>query len=80
MDLLDNHIIRANQQGDQPPVDQQINSSPPGENGRHFADNIFRCIFVNENFCILIKISLKFVPKGPIDKTPHWFRYWLGTE
>ena len=31
------------------------------------ADNIFKCIFVNEKFCILIKISLKFVPKGPID-------------
>ena len=30
-------------------------------------DNIFRCIFVNEKFCILIQISLKFVPKGPID-------------
>ena len=24
------------------------------------------CIFMNEKFCILIKISLKFVPKGPI--------------
>ena len=31
------------------------------------ADDIFRCIFMNENFCILIKSSLKFVPKGPID-------------
>ena len=47
-----------------------INSSPPGQNGRHFADIIFRCIFVNEKFCILIKISLKFVPKGPIDNYP----------
>ena len=28
---------------------------------------IFRCIFVNEKFCILIKISLQFVPRGPID-------------
>ena len=44
-----------------------INSSPLGQNGPHFADDIFRCIFVNENFCILIKISLKFVPRGPID-------------
>ena len=35
-----------------------------------FADNIFRCIFVNEKFCILIEISLKFVPKGPIDNKP----------
>ena len=31
------------------------------------ADGIFRCILVNDEFCILIKISLKFVPKGPID-------------
>ena len=38
-----------------------LNSSPPGQNGRHFADDIFRCIFVNGMFCILIKISLKFV-------------------
>ena len=44
-----------------------INSSPPGQNGRHFADNLFKCIFVNEKFCISIRISLKFVPKGPIN-------------
>ena len=30
--------------------------------------DIFSCIFVNEKFCILIKISLNFVAKGPIDK------------
>ena len=35
---------------------------PPGQNGRRFADDIFRCIFVNEKFCTLIKTSLKFVP------------------
>ena len=35
-----------------------INSSPPGQNVRRFADDIF----MNEKFCILIKISLKFVP------------------
>ena len=33
-------------------------------NSRHLADDIFRCIFANEKFCILIKISLKFVPNG----------------
>ena len=37
-----------------------VNSSPPGETGQHFEDNIFRCIFVNEKFCILIAISLNF--------------------
>ena len=31
------------------------------------ADNIFKHIFVNEKVQILIEISLKFLPKGPID-------------
>ena len=44
-----------------------INSSPPEPNVRHFADDILKCIFVNEKFGILVKISLKFVPKGQID-------------
>ena len=39
-------------------------------NGRHFADAIFKCIFFNENVWILIQISLKFVPKGPINNIP----------
>ena len=45
-----------------------LTSSPPRQNGLHFADDIFRCIVVNENFRILITISLKFVPKFPNDK------------
>ena len=32
-----------------------------------FADDIFKCISMNENFCISIQISLKFVPRGTID-------------
>ena len=40
---------------------------PPGENGRHFPDDIFKCIFMNVKVCIRIRISLKFVPKGTID-------------
>ena len=48
------------------------NSSPPppGQNGRHFANDNFRCIFVNETFCIFHKFSLKFVPGGVIDNNP----------
>ena len=38
--------------------------------GRHFAADIFKCIFLNENVSIAIKISLKFVPKGPIYNIP----------
>ena len=45
-------------------------SSPPEQNVRHFTDDIFRRIFVNEKFDILIKNSLKFAPKGPINNNP----------
>ena len=34
-----------------------------------FADNIFKYISMNEKCCISIWISLKIVPKGPIDNT-----------
>ena len=47
-----------------------ISTLRPGENGRHFTDDIFKCIFINENVWIPIKISLKFVPKGPINNMP----------
>ena len=46
------------------------NTLRPRRNGRNFADDIFKRIFVNENCCILIKISLKNVPRGPINNTP----------
>ena len=47
-----------------------INKLRPRQNGRHFTDDIFKCIFLNENVWITIKISMKFVPKGPINKIP----------
>ena len=47
-----------------------VNTLKPSQNGRHFADDIFKRIFVNENVRISIKISLKFVPKGPINNIP----------
>ena len=48
----------------------QVNSLRPRQNGRHFADDTFKRIFLNENVRISIKISLKFVPKGPINNNP----------
>ena len=40
------------------------------QNGHQFPDNIFKCIFLNENIWNLIKISLKFVPKVPVNNIP----------
>ena len=47
-----------------------LNTLRPRQNGRHFADDIFNCIFSNENAWIPIKISLKFVPQGPNNNIP----------
>ena len=47
-----------------------INTFRPRQNGRCFADDTFKRIFLNENVRILITISLKFAPKGPIDNNP----------
>ena len=47
-----------------------INTLRLRQNGRHFADDTFNRIFVNENVRIWIKFSLKFVPKSPINNIP----------
>ena len=48
----------------------RVNTLRPRQNERHLPDDIFKCIFLNENVSILIKISQKFVPKGPINNIP----------
>ena len=50
----------------------EICLDPNEQNGCHFTDDIFKCIFMNEIFLFIhiymyIFIALKFVPKGPID-------------
>ena len=49
---------------------QNVNTLRPRQNGRHFPHDIFNWIFLDENVWIPIKISLKFVPKGPISNIP----------
>ena len=47
-----------------------INTLRPRQDGHYFADDVLKCIFLNENVWILFKIPLKFVPKGPINNIP----------
>ena len=49
---------------------RRVNTLRQRRNEQHFADDIFKCIFFNENVWISIKISLKFVRKGPINNIP----------
>ena len=48
----------------------RVNTLRPWQNGRHFQDDIFKCVSLYENVCISIKISLKFVPNVPINNIP----------
>ena len=61
-----------------------MNTSPHEQNDWHFTDNIFKCILMNVKFCILLQISLKFVPKGPVDSKPvlvqEMARHWTGKK
>ena len=51
-------------------IKRYINTLRPRRNEQHFAGDIFKRIFFNENVWISIKISLKFVPNGPINNIP----------
>ena len=44
-----------------------VDTLRPKQNGRHFPNNNFKCIFLNEKGRILDTIRQKFVNKGPID-------------
>ena len=48
---------------------QEFNTLWPRQNDRHTPD-IFKWIFQNENLWISIQVSLKFVPRGPINYIP----------
>ena len=47
-------------------INPSITTHPPGQNGRHFTDDILLCIVMDVKLRILTRISLKFVPKGSI--------------
>ena len=48
----------------------QINTLRPRQNGPLFTDIIFKYIFLNEIYCIFIRNSQKYVPRGPIISIP----------
>ena len=47
-----------------------LNTLRPRQNGRHFPDDIFKCISLNEDVWISIEIPLNLVPMGPINNIP----------
>ena len=52
------------------PVMNVLNTLRPRQNGRHFPDDNFKWIFLNKKVWIVINISLKSVPRGPMNNIP----------
>ena len=53
------------------------------QNRHHFADDMCKWIFLNENLLISLKISLKFAPKVRINNIPAWVQvmaWHTGTD
>ena len=55
-------------------IGELTHRSPPGQNGRHFADGIFRCISVNEKFVFWLKYHWSLFVSFQLTINQHWFR------
>ena len=64
-----------------PQLDILLSILSPRQKRRHFADDIFKCNFLNESVWIPIKSSLKFVPQGPVKNIPALVQitFWCWT-
>ena len=60
-----------------PPL--QFDSLRPRQNGRHIADDIFKCISFFENVWIPIKFHWSLFPRVQLTIFQHWFRSWLDS-
>ena len=52
--------------------DVQVNILRPRKNGCHFPDDILKCILLNENVWIWLKVSLQLLLKGLVDNIPSF--------
>ena len=50
-----------------------INTLRPKQDGRHFPDDIFKCIFLNENE-FRLRFHWSLFPRAKLTKIHHWFR------
>ena len=52
----------------------------PGQSGWLFADGIFKCVFLEENVCILIKMPLTFFLRALLITRQYWLRQLVGAK
>ena len=52
----------------------------PRQNGRHFANNIFKCNFLMKMFEFQLRFQWSLFPRVKLTIFHHWFRWWLGAD
>ena len=57
-----------------------LNAMRPTQNGQHFADNIFKCIFLNGDHYFTIKIPSSLFLRVQIRMSQHWSKWCLGLK
>ena len=57
-----------------------INTSMPKQDGRHFADKIFKCIFLNGSCCILSTSHWNMFAMAQLTMIQNWSRFLLGAK
>ena len=75
--LVQSMLFEDSKSGSRPWI---INTLRPRQNGQHFPDNIFQCIFVNDSVWILNTSWLKFVHRGPIDNNTALVHIMVGRQ
>ena len=58
----------------------QVNSLSPRQNCHHFADDIFKCIFVSKNIWIHLRFHWSLFIRFELPVFQHWFRLWLDAD
>ena len=55
-----------------------LNTLRPKQNGRHFTDDTFKRIFLNEMFEFRLKFHWSLFLRVQLTIFQQWFRWWLG--
>ena len=57
-----------------------INTLRPRQNGRHFPDDIFKCIFLKKMYEFRLRFHWSLLLRVQLTIFQHWFRQWLGAD
>ena len=58
----------------------EVNTLRPRQNGCHFTNDIFKCIFLYEHACFRLIFRWSLFLRFKLTILKYWFRYWPGDD